>query len=197
MWCRVRFAAAGDRLLVHLNSSFSTVYPGDPQATPESSNVFMVFCKEAETLEFEAWRMNFRSGGSSGATRPIEAMIWINEVLSAKSIVELKRQIQSTGQSCRQLSRFSTKASGLKNIINGNFKSRDFEEAGEKETRILTGGQVALMIYECFKVSDTDESALYLPEILTVHVKNHDVQSFNTRWDGTLIAMKNQPDDAN
>ena len=32
-------AAAGDRLLVHLNSSFSTAYPSDIQATLASSHV--------------------------------------------------------------------------------------------------------------------------------------------------------------
>ena len=33
------FVAAGDRMPTHLNSSFSTACPGDPQAKPQSSNV--------------------------------------------------------------------------------------------------------------------------------------------------------------
>ena len=60
------FAAAGDRLPVHLNSSFSTACPGNPQDTPESSNDPLedfarmerdttAEKKEAERLEFETW----------------------------------------------------------------------------------------------------------------------------------------------
>ena len=35
----------------------------------------------------------------------------------------------------------------------------------KKEKRILTGRQVAWMIYEYFKMSDTDESVLHFNEI--------------------------------
>ena len=59
--------AAGDRLLVHLNSSYSTACPGDTQANPYSFNVPVEEPEpsvrdatsqkqEAETLEFEAYR---------------------------------------------------------------------------------------------------------------------------------------------
>ena len=62
--------------------------------------------KEAEKLEFDTWpnygnssifRTNFRSGVSSGSNRPIEAMIWIIEVESSKSIAELKTLNTTTG----------------------------------------------------------------------------------------------------
>ena len=59
-------------------------------------------------------------------------------------------------------------ASGLKKIINGDFKSRVFvgEEAAQKEKRFLTGRQVNI-----FKVSDTDEFVLDLSEVLKVEKK--------------------------
>ena len=50
------------------------------------------------------------------------------------------------------------------------------------------------MIDEYSKVSDKDESVLDLNEILKVELKNDNVQSFNSRWDETIIAMKKQPD---
>ena len=50
------------------------------------------------------------------------------------------------------------------------------------------------MIYEYFKVSGADESVLDFNEILKAEFKNDNVQSFNTRWDETIIAMKKQPD---
>ena len=55
--------------------------------------------RETGKLEFEAWpnlgnvriwRVNFRSGVSSGASRPMEAMFWITEIESSKSIAELR-----------------------------------------------------------------------------------------------------------
>ena len=50
------------------------------------------------------------------------------------------------------------------------------------------------MIYEYFKVGETDESVLDVNEICKVEMKNDNVQSFNTRWDETIIVMKKQPD---
>ena len=52
------------------------------------------------------------------------------------------------------------------------------------------------MIYEYFKVSDTDKSVVDLNEILKVEFKNDNWQSFNTRLDETIIAMRGSgPDD--
>ena len=47
---------------------------------------------------------------------------------------------------------------------------------------------------EYFKVIDTDESVLDFNEILKAELKNDNEQSFNTRWEETMIAMKKQPD---
>ena len=51
------------------------------------------------------------------------------------------------------------------------------------------------MIYEDFKVSDTDESVLDLSQILMVILRSDSAQSFNTRWDETIITMKKQSDE--
>ena len=54
--------------------------------------------KGAAKLEFEAWldsrnfricRVNFRGDVSSCASRPIEAMMWMNDFESAKSMADL------------------------------------------------------------------------------------------------------------
>ena len=51
------------------------------------------------------------------------------------------------------------------------------------------------MIFQYFKVSDTDESVLDFSENLKVEWKNDKVQSFNTGWDETSKATKKQLDD--
>ena len=65
----------------------------------------------------------------------------------------------------------------------------------KKLHRKKTGRQVAWMIYEYSKVSDTVESVLDLNEIWKVELKSDIVQSIITRWDEIIIAMKKQPDD--
>ena len=41
--------------------------------------------------------MNFMSEVSSGASRPIDAMVWFNETESAKSVADLKKSDTITG----------------------------------------------------------------------------------------------------
>ena len=62
------FVAAGDRLLIDLNSSHSAARPGDTRASTNCFNVLLEDLGEIhffpETLEFETWPdvRNFRSG---------------------------------------------------------------------------------------------------------------------------------------
>ena len=96
------FDAAGDRLLVHLNCSYSTACGGARTRERDTTSQK----REAEKLDFDAWaafrnfriwQMNVRSEVSSCASRPIEAMVWISEMQSSKSIVELKTSYSTTG----------------------------------------------------------------------------------------------------
>ena len=84
-------------------------------------------------------------------------------------------------------------------MINGDVERRFFiqEEAAQTGKRFLTGRRVAWMICEYFKVSDTNESVLDLHEILKAEFEKDNVQSFNTRLDETITAMKNQHDEKN
>ena len=131
-----------------------------------------------------------RSEGTSGASRLVEAMVWISEIESAKSITEpktskctMEAELQSNFEVLD-----SKIASGLKNIINGDcFEIIFIDKSAQKEKRFPTGRQAAW-------ISDADESDLDLDEILKVQLKNDNVQLFNTRWDETVIAMKKQPD---
>ena len=141
--------------------------------------------------------MIFRSEVSSCASRPVQAMTWINEIESAKYVADLKRSCSIVGQSCRQTLRFlSRKLRVVSRRSSTKLQKKglhSLRSSKEREKRFLTGRQVAWMIYEYFKVSDTEESVLDLNEISEVGLKNDNVQSFNTRWDETTTAMKKQP----
>ena len=80
--------------------------------------------------------MNFKSELSSCASHPIEAMVWINGIESVKSTAELKTS--NTIARSKLQTNFdvldSDIVSGLKKIINGDFKRRVFiqEEAAKR-----------------------------------------------------------------
>ena len=60
----------------------------------------------------------------------------------------------------------------------------------------LTGRQVAWMTSDHFKISDTDGTFQDLPDLVKVELRSDNVQSFDTRWDETIIAMSKQFDEA-
>ena len=117
----------------------------------------------------------------------MQVVRWINEIESATSIADLQTSYSITGPKLQTNFEVldSKIASGLNKIINGGFIQ---EEAAQK-TAFSPGGN----LHEYSKVSK-GESVLDLDEILKVELKNNNEQSFNTRWDETIIAMKKQSD---
>ena len=123
----------------------------------------------------------------SGASRLVEAMVWIDKIESAKSVAELKTSV-ITGPSCRQTSRFLI----LKKARGSTVTSNQEENCTQRET--LSHGMAIRKSMSISRSRDTDESVLDLNENLRVELKNDNVQSFNTRWDETIIATKKQPE---
>ena len=64
--------------------------------------------------------MNVRSEVSSGASRPTEAMVWIHEIESPKSIAELKTSNTTTDATLQSNYEVldSNIVSGLKKLVN-------------------------------------------------------------------------------
>ena len=108
--------------------------------------------------------MNLRSKVSSCSGRPIEGMMWINEIESAKSIADLETSYTITWAKLQTNFEVldSKIARGLKKVTHGDFIRRVFiqEDAAKKGKRFLIGRQVAWTIFDFSKVSDTDESVL-------------------------------------
>ena len=96
--------------------------------------------KEAEKLDFEAWptwvnifriwRINFRSEDSSSASRPTEAMVWINEIESAKSVADQTTSHTITRAKLQTNIKVldSKNRVGSRRPLNGDFKRRFFVE---------------------------------------------------------------------
>ena len=48
------------------------------------------------------------------------------------------------------------------------------------------------MIYEHYKNRDTDGSVLDISDLLKIELRGDNAQTFNTRWDESMITMKKQ-----
>ena len=89
-------------------------------------------------------------------------------------------------------------ASALNKIIqNTRFKKKVSleEQKAQEEDRFLRGRQIAFLIYVYFRVTGTDDSVENYTDLFTVVLRNDDIQSFDSKWDGILLSMTKIPPD--
>ena len=132
--------------------------------------------------------------------RLIEATFRISETEPAKSVAELKMSNKITGAKLQTNFEVDSKiASGLKNVINGDFKRRLFieEDLAHIEKRCVTARQVACNESSSSTSRSATQMSLFWTSMrfLNVEMKNDNAQSFNTRWEETVMTMKYDPDD--
>ena len=117
------------------------------------------------------------------ASRPIEAMIWINEIESAKSVADLKTSYFITGDKLQTNFKVldSKIASGLKKIINEDFKRRVIiqEEAAQKEDDFSWEGKSHGWSMSIARTATQTKPSWTSIRFLKVELKNYNVQSFN------------------
>ena len=84
-------------------------------------------------------------------------------------------------------------ATALKKILAlTTFKRQVYleEQKTQKDDRILSGRQIAHMIYEHFRITATTESFLELSDPVSVTLRENDVQGFDTKWNEVLFSMR-------
>ena len=89
-------------------------------------------------------------------------------------------------------------ASALNRIIhNSHFKRRVSleEQKAQKEDRFLRGRQIAYLIYEYFRVTGANDSVENYADLLTIGLRNDDIQEFDSKWDEILLSMTQVPPD--
>ena len=87
-------------------------------------------------------------------------------------------------------------ASALNKIIqNSKFKKKvSFEEQkAKKEDRFLLGRQIAIMIYDYFRMIGAHDTGLDYADVFSVTLHDDNIQELNTRWDKTLLSMTKIP----
>ena len=89
-------------------------------------------------------------------------------------------------------------ASALNKIIhNSHFKRRISleEQKVQKQDRFLRGRQIAYLIYDHFRVTGIHDSVENFADLLTISLRNDDIQEFDSKWDGILLSMTKIPPD--
>ena len=87
-------------------------------------------------------------------------------------------------------------ASGLNRIIQNPFFKKKIsleEQNAQKENRFLRGRQIAFMIYDYFRVTGAHDAVLDYADLLSLTLRNDNVQEFDTRWDEVLLSMAKKP----
>ena len=59
----------------------------------------------------------------------------------------------------------------------------------QKEDRFFCGRQIAYLIYEYFRVTGANDSVENYADLFTISLRNHDIQEFDSKWDGILLSM--------
>ena len=120
-------------------------------------------------------------------------MLWITEVEMVASLDDLKSSCSIRGIQMPNFEVLDAKiASALNRIIhNSHFKRRVSleEQKAQKEDRFLRGRQIAYLICEYFRVTGANDSVETYADLFTTALRNHDIQEFDSKWDGILLSM--------
>ena len=87
-------------------------------------------------------------------------------------------------------------ASALNRIIHNSYFKRRIsleEQKAQKQDLFLRGRQIAYLIYEYFLVSGANDSVENHVDLVTISLRNDDIQEFDSKWDGILLSMTKIP----
>ena len=89
-------------------------------------------------------------------------------------------------------------ASALNKIIhNSQFKRRISleEHKAQKQDSFFRGRQITYLIYDYFRVTGSHDSVENYAVLITINLRNDDIQEFDSKWDGILLTMTKIPPD--
>ena len=178
-----RFQSGGE-LLNHTGGTVSHcgmfVYPRLP-----ISELHLEKCPDS--MEFQCWKVNFKTEVCSKLSDPHLTMHWIKEV-TAKSTDDLVtsrlqgEQIHRPRYAWRDDCVCIEEASHACALLKNECRS----EKREKYNRIFRGTQIADMIYEYFRATAAYEAVQGLSDWFAMSLQKDDVQDFDVRWDHAL-----------
>ena len=150
------------------------------------------FDKFPTSATIACWKIRFKTEVCTCSQFPTEAMHWIKEVEMVDSVDELRSSSSTRGISMPNFEVLDARiASALNKIIHiSHFKRRINveEQKAQKQDRFLRGRQIAYLIYEYFRVTGANDSVENYADLLTIGLRNDDIQEFDSKWDGNLLS---------
>ena len=127
-------------------------------------------------------------------------MQWIKEVELVDSVDELRSSSSTRGISMPNFEVLDARiASALNKIIHNSHIKRRIsleEQKAQKQDRFLRGRQIAHLIYDYFRVTRSHhDSVENYADLVTISLRNDDIQEFDSKWDGILLSMTKIPHD--
>ena len=157
------------------------------------------FGKFPNPQSFLVWKIRFKTQVNTCSDSPSEAMLWIKEVEMVDSLEELNSSRSVYGKDFPNFEMLDAKiVSALNKIIqNSHFKKKVSleEQKAQKEDRFLRGRQIAIMVYDYFRVTGAHDKVLDYANLFSVSLRDDNIQEFDTRWDEVLLSMSKIPSD--
>ena len=179
----------GDGISRHTGGTYSH---GGMMEYPRFPISELHLAKFPDSMEFESWKVNFKTEVCAKTVNPQITMSWITEVERAKSIDESSTSQSILGRTdfpdCEMLDVMIASAS--KKILNSHiqFLKRICveEQRAQKYDRFLRGRQISYMICEHFHAPRAYESVQGLSDLFTIRLQNDNVQDFRCPADEPL-----------
>ena len=156
--------------------------------------------KFPDSMEFQSWKVNFRTKVCLGTADPQITMLRTKESEIAKSIDELMTSRPIVKKDFPDFEMLDAMiASTLKKLLNTqpHFRKRVSveEQRAQKHDRCSRGRQIAYMIYEYFHATGAYEAAQGHSTLFAVKLQNDGVQDLDVRLDQALLSASEIPTD--
>ena len=150
--------------------------------------------ENSQTVEFQSWKVNFKTEVCSETANPQLTLQWIKDVEVAKSIDVLmtSRSIVGRRDSPDYDIFDGMIASALKMLLDKHAHFRKRVRA-QKYERFFRGRQIAHTIYEHFRATGAYEAVQGLSDLFSARSQHDDVQDFNVRWDQAPLLASETP----
>ena len=151
-----------------------------------------------DSMEFQSWKVNFRTEVRLRAADPQITMLWIKEVEIAKSIDEL---MTSRSTVVKDFPDFDMRDAMIASFLKKTAQHAVTfpiivsveEQRAQTHDRFLRGRQMSCMIYEYFRATGSYEAAQGLSTLFATSLQNDDVQDVDVRWDHALLSVSEMP----
>ena len=139
-----------------------------------------------DVAQFRSWKTAVREAVASASKAPQLAFQWVRKVETPNMTVE--KFIDSEGFPTLD----SKLASALSRVTKGML-GRNITLEQEKQAshgRMMNGRQILLMVYQHFRITETEGHIMDFQDLLSVKMYSDDLNGFFMEWESVLVNMK-------